>query len=84
MSRVVANAAMEKKLKEEAEKKKVEQLKAMGFPEEWAKDALKETKVANQTDPARFCSDTPIGVSCRVLPCRAVPCRCSHLCACGA
>lgn len=37
-------AAMEKKLKEEAEKKKVEQLKAMGFPEEWAKDALKETK----------------------------------------
>ncbi|ELR20217.1 UBA/TSN domain containing protein [Acanthamoeba castellanii str. Neff] len=35
---------LQKKLKEEAEKKKVEQLKAMGFPEEWAKDALKETK----------------------------------------
>jgi Holliday junction resolvasome RuvABC DNA-binding subunit len=53
---------MEKKLKEEAEKKKVEQLKAMGFPEEWAKDALKETKVANRAD-----------TSLESL----VPCRCS-------
>lgn len=81
MSRVVANAAMEKKLKEEAEKKKVEQLKAMGFPEEWAKDALKETKVANRADPAHDSAPIP---RWSLVSCPAVPCRCSHLCACGA
>jgi uncharacterized UBP type Zn finger protein len=36
---------MEKKLKEQAEKKKIEQLAGMGFPEEWAKDALTHAKV---------------------------------------
>jgi hypothetical protein len=68
---------MEKKLKEEAEKKKVEQLKVMGFPEEWAKDALKETKVANWADPAHDSAPIPHwSRSCRVVV-RAVL---THMC----